>query len=67
MQENTSLIFFYSTYYYFHNKLDILQVRLTSNMLKNIEVAISAFFCDRYIGLPFDPLYQLQFYIYCST
>ena len=28
---------------------------------------ISAFVCDRYIALPFDPLYQLQFYIYCST
>ena len=60
-------VFFSSAYYYFHNKLDMLQVRQRPICWKTFQVTISVFVCDRYIGLPFDPLYQLQFYIYCST
>ena len=60
-------LFFSSAYYYFHNKLDMLQVRQRPICWKTLQVAISAFVCDRYIGLPFDLLYQLQFYIHCST
>ena len=60
-------LFFSLAYYYFHNKLNMRQVRQRRICWKTLQVAISAFVCDRYIGLPFDPLYQLPFYIYCST